>query len=119
MGGHRGNLKGRFTGYCGRPAGHTGKHNSQNSKRLDPSGRKMHGMLRDERDALFAKHDGLCWLCLKRPATVIDHDHACCPGQQSCGKCVRGVLCHGCNHGMHYCDSPEWMAAAKHYALAA
>lgn len=24
---------------------------------------------------------------------VIDHDHACCPGSGSCGKCVRGVLC--------------------------
>jgi hypothetical protein len=23
----------------------------------------------------------------------IDHDHACCPGVRSCGKCVRGVMC--------------------------
>ena len=23
----------------------------------------------------------------------IDHDHFCCPGRKSCGKCVRGALC--------------------------
>jgi hypothetical protein len=28
----------------------------------------------------------------------VDHDHACCPTDaRSCGKCIRGILCHGCN----------------------
>lgn len=35
-----------------------------------------------------------------RSALVVDHDHACCPGGKSCGRCVRGFLCGGCNTGI-------------------
>ena len=27
----------------------------------------------------------------------IDHDHKCCPTGETCGRCVRGVLCGNCN----------------------
>jgi hypothetical protein len=27
----------------------------------------------------------------------VDHDHRCCPGSVSCGKCVRGLVCAPCN----------------------
>jgi hypothetical protein len=27
----------------------------------------------------------------------VDHDHGCCPGYKSCGKCLRGLICRMCN----------------------
>jgi len=32
----------------------------------------------------------------------IDHNHVCCPGKQSCGECIRGLLCRMCNSGIGY-----------------
>lgn len=34
----------------------------------------------------------------------IDHDHACCPGDSSCGLCVRGLLCGLCNRMAGYME---------------
>lgn len=47
-----------------------------------------------------------CQLCSQRfylgssgsgQSYVIDHDHACCKGDYSCGRCVRGLVCNQCN----------------------
>jgi hypothetical protein len=38
-----------------------------------------------------------CAVCRGASDLVIDHDHSCCPGSASCGDCVRGFLCNGCN----------------------
>jgi hypothetical protein len=49
-------------------------------------------------DALLAKQHGRCAICERRPKTFhVDHDHACCPGEHTCGYCVRGLLCRACN----------------------
>lgn len=47
---------------------------------------------------------------------VVDHDHACCPTNRSCGKCVRGFLCDMCNLGLgSFRDSTEALRSAIRY----
>lgn len=47
----------------------------------------------------------------------VDHDHACCPeAGWSCGKCVRGLLCHGCNTALgNFNDNAERLGKAIEY----
>lgn len=46
----------------------------------------------------------------------VDHDHACCPGRRSCGKCVRSLLCVKCNNGLGcFSDNTEVMDNAIEY----
>jgi len=64
---------------------------------------------------LFVK--GCCDLCgIETRKLSIDHDHACCPGAKSCGDCVRGALCTGCNVGLGaFRDSVDKLALAVKY----
>jgi hypothetical protein len=56
------------------------------------------------RVAVLDSQDHACAIC-KKPLTVkqsrFDHDHNCCSmttnWKDRCGKCERGILCHGCN----------------------
>jgi transposase-like protein len=61
-------------------------------------------LTRDAYDAMLASQDGVCAICLnpgpRRDKLAVDHDHACCPGADSCGKCVRGLLCVNCNRAV-------------------
>lgn len=47
--------------------------------------------------AIYAAQGSRCFICEratgKTKKLAVDHDHACCPGPISCGKCVRGLLC--------------------------
>jgi hypothetical protein len=49
-----------------------------------------------------------CMLCkrvMDARRVCVDHDHQCCPGSYSCGKCVRGFVCNGCNTAVGHLES--------------
>jgi hypothetical protein len=64
-----------------------------------------HGISSDQFADLLDRQNGLCAVCASpspgpRGTWYVDHDHKCCPSKDSCGKCVRGLLCQKCNSGL-------------------
>lgn len=64
--------------------------------------------------------NGVCDICKGKNsagrALAVDHDHACCPGKRSCGKCVRGFLCGQCNYGVgNFKDDPQLLRKTALY----
>lgn len=67
-----------------------------------------------------ALQGGRCAICqVATGATrnlAVDHDHSCCPGKTSCGRCVRGALCSPCNKMLGFGrDNPEFFQRAAEY----
>ena len=59
-------------------------------------------------DAKLAEQDGCCAICKHKPngeKLSVDHDHKCCSGRRSCGKCLRGLLCQPCNATLGYIET--------------
>jgi hypothetical protein len=74
----------------------------------------------------LAEQNGVCAICgkpesRKTPKSevkslAVDHNHRCCSGHRSCGKCVRGLICENCNHALGRAgDSIEILEAAITY----
>lgn len=64
--------------------------------------RRHFGLTPEQFDDLVATQGGRCAICkTDEPGGAgtwhVDHDHACCAGRESCGECVRGLLCYQCN----------------------
>lgn len=58
----------------------------------------------------------LCEICGVKAHLHVDHDHTCCPGKYSCGKCVSGFLCNNCNNGLgRFKDDPNLLRSAAEY----
>jgi hypothetical protein len=59
-----------------------------------------YGITEEQYDNLLATQDNKCAVCKTEFTDIvrpnIDHDHNCCPGARSCGKCLRGLLCSHC-----------------------
>lgn len=58
-----------------------------------------YGLTPDDLARMVHDQDGHCLACptVLADGFCVDHDHACCPGQKTCGECVRGLLCEECN----------------------
>jgi Recombination endonuclease VII len=78
-------------------------------------------MTLEEYDFLLEAQGGHCAICPKTPEEngkrlAVDHDHRCCPGKESCGKCIRGLLCAHCNLAIGLLeDNPLVMENAADY----
>lgn len=54
--------------------------------------------------------NGHCALCAAVQGSEmrrmsVDHDHACCAGHRSCGKCLRGIVCANCNRKLGFLEN--------------
>jgi hypothetical protein len=66
---------------------------------------------------MVREQEGLCAIAgCTNEAVSVDHDHRCCDGAYSCGRCVRVILCPQCNTGMGMLrDNPALVRAAADY----
>ena len=76
------------------------RHHENNSRN-----KYMYGLEHGTYDILIESQEGLCAICKRHQSDLdknlcIDHDHSCCSGEKSCGKCIRGLICQKCNLGL-------------------
>ena len=73
----------------------------------------------DEKLAAQNNHCALCSAIPHKKRLHIDHNHACCEGINSCGDCVRGLLCSRCNMAVGFLEEllaqGDWIDRAKAY----
>lgn len=89
--------------------------------RRDAYLRREYGLSSADVDARVMEQGG-CAVCGRGEPDdrgwQVDHDHACCPGKRSCGRCVRGVLCRPCNTALGLLrDSPDVALSAAAYMI--
>ena len=90
--------------------------------------KKRFGISAEQYENLLRGQGGVCAGCKTKPvelALSVDHNHNCCAGRTSCGKCIRGLLCASCNlaigavkdsvnilnnlqHYLEECHNVEW-----------
>src|SRR5437899_8270167 len=51
----------------------------------------------EDYDQMLQRQSYKCSICSEVSPTEVDHNHSCCKGPKSCGKCVRSLLCKRCN----------------------
>lgn len=89
---------------------------------------RQYNLTVDQYQTMVSRFEGSCWLCRKPETKIdihtgeiqrfkVDHDHACCPGTKSCGKCVRGLLCDHCNGNVMRCVDKVGLDSITNYVI--
>lgn len=92
----------------------------QNPRRRLAVKLRQHGLTLGQYDKMLEDQGGACLICYETPTRRldVDHDHRCCPGPYSCGRCVRGLLCNACNTGIGKLgDDPDRLLSAAAYLM--
>ena len=77
---------------------------------------KKYGLSAEAFRSLLNAQGGKCAICGSSEKLVVDHNHSCCQNNQTCGKCVRGILCFHCNVAIGLLkDSPQIIGQALKY----
>lgn len=75
-----------------------------------------YGITPERFDEMLAAQGGRCAVCPETEDFTVDHDHSCCPGNRSCGNCIRGILCRKCNMALGLLnDDPERLRSLANY----
>ena len=118
----------RAKDYCARAPGHAAEHRTDKAledhrarkterrarHEIDPAAKarwnrasrlRGYGLTQEAFDARLEAQGYVCAMggepFTEDSVICVDHDHACCPSSmKSCGKCVRGLLCSGCNRAL-------------------
>jgi hypothetical protein len=83
--------------------------------------RRTYNLSMERYEEILANQGGVCGICGSTESGQtewfeVDHDHACCDRKGSCGLCVRGLLCTGCNSGLsRFRDDPALLRSAADY----
>ena len=83
--------------------------------------RRRYGLTKADFEELLRAQGGGCAVCGRRPDEegqhlAVDHDGTCCGTKRGCSRCIRGLLCLGCNTGLgKFRDNPTLLRRAAIY----
>lgn len=80
----------------------------------------LYKMTVDMYESLLSLQNGHCALCQavqgdSERRMAVDHNHECCSGKRSCGKCLRGILCANCNRKIGFLEQLLKDALSYHF----
>ena len=101
------------------------KYNKENYDKIKYTRDKLykrHGIDKQKFEKILEDQNNKCKICNNElclsnfKQITIDHDHNCCSGTYSCGRCIRGLLCSVCNKGLGmFYDDIELLKSAILY----